>query len=93
MVHTIRKKHELLNRIRRIGGQVAAIERALEAEAECGAVLQLIASVRGAANGLMAEVLEEHIRLHVLGMPEEETEAVRLKAADDVVDVVRTYLK
>ena len=93
MVHTIRRKHELLNRVRRISGQVAAIERALEAEAECGSVLQLIASVRGAANGLMAEVLEEHIRLHVLGLHEEDSEAVRLKAADDVVEVVRSYLK
>ena len=92
MVHTIRRKHELLNRVRRIAGQVTAIERALEAEEECGAVLQLIASVRGAANGLMAEVLEEHIRLHVLGL-HDAPDTVRVKAADDVVDVVRTYLK
>jgi DNA-binding FrmR family transcriptional regulator len=91
-MHTIRRKTELLNRVRRIGGQVKAIENALNAEEECGAVLQLIASVRGAANGLMAEVLEEHIRMHVLGMNEQPDE-VRVKSADQVVDVVRTYLK
>jgi DNA-binding FrmR family transcriptional regulator len=91
-MHTIRKKAELLNRVRRIGGQVKAIENALNAEQECGAVLQLIASVRGATNGLMAEILEEHIRFHVLGMDEQPND-VRIKGADEVVDVVRTYLK
>jgi DNA-binding FrmR family transcriptional regulator len=91
-MHTIRRKAELLNRVRRIGGQVKAIENALNAEQECGAVLQLIASVRGATNGLMAEILEEHIRLHVLGLPDQ-PEAMRVKGADEVIDVVRTYLK
>ncbi len=91
-MHTIRKKPELLNRVRRISGQVKAIENALNSEQECGAVLQLIASVRGATNGLMAEILEEHIRMHVLGMNEQPDE-MRLKGADEVVDVVRTYLK
>ncbi len=69
-----------------------AIENALNAETECGSVLQLIASVRGAVNGLMGEILEEHIRLHVLGL-DEKSEAMRIKDADQVVDVVRTYLK
>lgn len=92
MAHTIRNKKELLNRVRRISGQVGALERALIAEEECGRVLQLIASVRGATNGLIAEVLEEHIRLHVLGM--DDTPAVaRSKGADQVIEVVRTYLK
>ena len=91
-MHTIRKKTELLNRVRRISGQVKAIENALNSEHECGAVLQLIASVRGATNGLMAEILEEHIRMHVLGMGEQSDE-LRVKGADEVVDVVRTYLK
>jgi DNA-binding FrmR family transcriptional regulator len=91
-MHTIRRKTELLNRVRRIGGQVKAIENALNAENDCGAVLQLIASVRGATNGLMAEILEEHIRFHVLGMQDQPSE-LRVKGADEVVDVVRTYLK
>jgi DNA-binding FrmR family transcriptional regulator len=91
-MHTIRKKTELLNRVRRISGQVKAIETALNGEEECGAVLQLIASVRGATNGLMAEILEEHIRFHVLGM-NDQPDDMRIKNADEVVDVVRTYLK
>jgi DNA-binding FrmR family transcriptional regulator len=91
-MHTIKRKTELLNRVRRISGQVKAIENALNTEEECGAVLQLIASVRGATNGLMAEILEEHIRFHVLGM-QDQPDDMRIKGADQVVDVVRTYLK
>jgi len=60
MTHTIREKSKLLARVRRIRGQVEAIERALAAEAPCAEVLQVIASVRGAVNGLMAEVVEDH---------------------------------
>ena len=92
MSHTIRKKTQLLNRISRISGQVDAIERALNAESECGVVLQLIASARGAMNGLMAEVIEEHIRSHVMGVGESDNE-IRLQGADELVEVVRTYLK
>src|SRR6202041_4149025 len=65
MTHTVREKSKLLARVRRIRGQVEAIERALEAEVGCADVLQVIASVRGAVNGLMAEVIEDHIRCHV----------------------------
>ncbi len=92
MSHTIRKKPQLLNRVSRISGQVTAIEKAINAEAECGAVLQLIASVRGAINGLMAEVLEEHIRSHVTEIGDK-PEAIRIRGADELIDVVRTYLK
>jgi DNA-binding FrmR family transcriptional regulator len=92
MSHTIRKKSQLLNRTRRLRGQVEAIERALEAEAECTDVLQLIASVRGAINGLIAEVMEEHIRHHVMA-PTELTPMERIQGAEELVDVIRTYLK
>ncbi|MFO1185806.1 MAG: metal/formaldehyde-sensitive transcriptional repressor [Bauldia sp.] len=92
MSHTIRKKSQLLNRVSRIAGQVEAIERALNAESECGVVLQLIASARGAMNGLMAEVIEEHIRSHVLGLGDT-PDAIKLQGADELVEVVRTYLK
>jgi len=63
--HTIRGKDKLLNRVRRLGGQVQAIERALEAGVDCNEVMQLVVSVRGAANGLMTELMEDHIRMHV----------------------------
>jgi FrmR/RcnR family transcriptional regulator, repressor of frmRAB operon len=61
-----REKSKLVNRVRRIRGQVEAIERALEQETGCSDTLRLIASVRGAINGLMAEVLEDHIRTRVI---------------------------
>ena len=77
-------------RVRRIKGQCEAIERALEAEHECGATLHLIAGARGAMNGLMAEVLEQHVVSHVLGGANARD---RDAAASDLVDVVRAYLK
>lgn len=91
MAHTIKNKQALLARIRRIKGQNQALERALDQEAECGAVLQQIAAIRGAINGLMAEVLEGHMRDH-LG-PEVESEVEREKDLEQVIRVMRSYLK
>ncbi len=90
MSHTVRKKKGLTHRVARIRGQVDALGRALETEAECGDVLRLIASARGAMDSLMAEVLEDHIREHVFsGGAKRENR----RAADDLVDVIRSYLK
>jgi DNA-binding FrmR family transcriptional regulator len=91
VAHTIREKSKLLARVRRIRGQVEAIERALESEVGCADVLQVIASVRGAVNGLMAEVIEDHVRCHVgaASLPARE----RAEGTDELIDVVRTYLK
>ena len=66
MTHTVRDKHKLLARARRIRGQVEAIERALDAEAECEQIMHLLASTRAAMAGLMAEVVEDHIRTHLV---------------------------
>jgi DNA-binding FrmR family transcriptional regulator len=90
MAHTVRDKAKLLARVRRIQGQCAAIERALDSESGCSEVLQLIAGARGAMNGLMAEVLEQHLRAHVLGGT---SPRLRDEAATELVDVVRAYLK
>jgi len=92
MGHTIREKAKLVSRVRRIRGQVEALERALETEAGCAQTLQLIASVRGAINSLMAEIMEDHIRLHVVD-PARERNADRAAAADELIDVVRAYFK
>jgi DNA-binding FrmR family transcriptional regulator len=91
MAHTIREKSKLLARVRRIRGQVEAIERALESEVGCTDVLQVIASVRGAINGLMAEVIEDHVRCHV-GAPTLPAKE-RSQGTDELIEVVRTYLK
>ena len=92
MSHITKDKTKLLARVRRIRGQVEAVERALEAEIGCADVLQLVASVRGAVNGLTAELMEKHIRHHVVD-PARETDAERARGAQELIDVVRTYLK
>jgi DNA-binding FrmR family transcriptional regulator len=91
MAHTTREKTKLLNRVRRIRGQMEAVERALEEERGCADVLQLIAGVRGAVNGLMAEVVEDHIRLHVADQALAQEQ--RNEGAAELIDVVRAYLK
>jgi DNA-binding FrmR family transcriptional regulator len=92
MAHTIKEKTKLLARVRRIKGQVEAVERALEAELGCGDVLQLVASVRGAVNGLTVELIEDHIVHHVVD-PHREPDAERARGASELIDVIRTYLK
>jgi DNA-binding FrmR family transcriptional regulator len=90
MAHTQESKKSLLARVGRIRGQVEAIEKALSSEQECADVLQLIAATRGAMNGLMNEVVEGHINFHVLSG--KATPAER-KAAEELVAIVRSYLK
>ena len=92
MTHTIREKQRLLARVRRMRGQIEAIERALENEAECEKVMHLLAAVRGAVTGLMAEVVEEHVRTHLVDR-EKYPDALNVDAAEQLLDVVRTYLK
>jgi FrmR/RcnR family transcriptional regulator, repressor of frmRAB operon len=91
MSHTTKDKKKLLSRIPRIRGQSEAIERALEGEGECEEILQLVASCRGALNGLMAELIEGHLRFHVLD-PSQKTLPAQLEAADELMAVVKRYL-
>ena len=91
MSHTVHDKKKLLARVRRIKGQTGALESALEQETDCAAILQQIAAIRGAVNGLMLEVLEGHMREH-LGVAEA-TPAEPLEDLDQVVRVLRSYLK
>lgn len=92
MSHTVREKSRLLGRVRRIRGQVEALERALDAEKGCAEVLHQIAAVRGAINGLMGEVLEEHVRTHIAN-PSIRRDAERTQGANELIDVLRAYLK
>lgn len=92
MSHTIRDKSKLLNRIRRIRGQVSAIEQALVDERDASEVMQTIAACRGAMNGLMAEVIDGHIRFHVLN-PDVRPTSPEARAAQELIDVVKAYLK
>jgi FrmR/RcnR family transcriptional regulator, repressor of rcnA expression len=88
--HTKREKIKLLNRIRRIRGQIEAVERALDDEQGCATVLHLIVAARGAMSGLMSEVIEDHIRLHVV---DPSKDAERSRGADELIEAVQAYLK
>ena len=92
MSHTTKNKAKMLARARRIKGQVEAIERALEGGSECEDILQLVASCRGALNGLMAELIEGHLRFHVLD-PAQRTHPSQLEAADELIAVVKRYFR
>jgi len=92
MAHLIRDKQKLVARVRRMRGQLDAVERALNDEAECEEILRQVASCRGAMNGLMFELLEGQIRYHVApGVSDPASEEAR--ALEQVVDLVRAYLK
>lgn len=91
-MHTLREKQKLLSRVRRMKGQVEAIERAVESEAGCGQVLHLIAGARGAMAGLMAEVVEDHIRTHLVDA-DAHPDALDAEAVEQLLDVIRSYLK
>lgn len=92
MAHLVRDKAKLLNRVRRIRGQIEAVERALRAEAECGTTMRLIAAARGAMNSLMAEVVEGHVRYHLID-PDRHPTSAEAEAAQELIDVVKAYLK
>ncbi|MCE6074881.1 metal-sensing transcriptional repressor [Agrobacterium vitis] len=91
MSHTIKHQAKLLARVRRMKGQMEAIETALLAEKPCGDIMNLTASVRGALTGLMSELVEEHIREHIVA--EDLGASERHQGADELIDVIRSYLK
>jgi DNA-binding FrmR family transcriptional regulator len=91
-MHTIRDKERLVGRVRRLRGQVEALERALETEAGCDVVMHQIAGIRGALAGLMGEVVEDHVHTHLVDA-EKHPGALDVKAAEDLMAVIRTYLK
>jgi FrmR/RcnR family transcriptional regulator, repressor of frmRAB operon len=91
-MHTVREKQKLLARVRRIRGQVEAVERALESETGCEKVMHLLASTRAAMAGLMAEVVEDHVRTHLVDA-ETHPGALNGEAAEQLLAVIRTYLK
>ena len=92
MSHTVKDKQKLLLRAKRIQGQVEALVRALAEERDCSEVLQVMSAARGAMNSLMAELLEGHIRSHVLNGKQRPTSG-QVAAADEVIDMIKSYLK
>jgi DNA-binding FrmR family transcriptional regulator len=92
MGHVATEKVKLLNRLRRLRGQIEAIERAVEADEECAGVLQQATSSRGALDGFIAEVIEDHIREHMID-PRAGRDDPRVAAAEELVEIVHQYLK
>ena len=92
MAHTVRDKSKLLSRVRRIRGQIEAVERALDSEAECEKVMHLLASARAALAGLTAEVVEDHVRTHLVDA-QKYPGALDEEAADQLFAVLRTYMR
>jgi FrmR/RcnR family transcriptional regulator, repressor of frmRAB operon len=90
MAH-IHAQPELVARVRRIAGQLASVERGLSDGADCAAVLQQVAAIRGAVNGLMDEVLKAHLLEHVVAP--DLTPAARALGAKDVLAAIRRYAK
>ena len=90
MSHTQQDQAKLLARVRRLTGQMQALERVLQASAPCGDVLQQLASIRGALNGLTAEVMDGHLREHVL---DADSDAARAQAVEELSAILRTYVR
>ena len=91
MPNEIEDKKKILTRVRRIKGQAEAIEKALESNVECHAILQQICSVRGAINGLMKEMLEVHLKDTLVSG--ETTEQQRSKELAEIAKILKSYLK
>lgn len=88
MSHLTREKIDLVTRTKKVIGQLESVQRALEEDAHCADILQRLAAARGAISSLMGELMEDHIRNH---MPRKTKSSE--EAADDLIEIVRTYLR
>jgi DNA-binding FrmR family transcriptional regulator len=92
MSHVAKEKAKLVNRLKRLRGQIDAIERAIEADDECAEVLQQATACRGALDGFIAELIEDHIREHMVD-PRAANNDPRSVAAEELIDIIHSYLK
>ena len=92
MSHVVADKEKLIRRVQRVTGQLQAVQRALEEEQDCGDVMNLISAARGGINSLMAEVVEDHIREHMVDSGRRRT-AAEARAAQELIDVVKAYVR
>ena len=90
MAHLSKQKSKLIARVRRLRGQLEAVERALEADEPCANILNQVASVRGAISGLTAELIEDHLTEHVVNAA---NATARRDGGNELIDAIRTYLK
>jgi FrmR/RcnR family transcriptional regulator, repressor of frmRAB operon len=92
MSHVTEDKKAITARVRRIRGQLNAIERAVNADRDCYLVLQTVAACHGALNSLMARILEGHIRSHLIDARPGKT-SERRRAAREVISIVNAFLR
>jgi DNA-binding FrmR family transcriptional regulator len=92
MAHLIKDRKKLIARVRRIQGQLGGVEKAFADGADCARILQTIAACRGAIDGLMSQVFEAHIRMHIFD-PDRRPNAAQARAAQELIDVAKSYLK
>lgn len=92
MSHVAREQAKLLNRLRRMRGQIEAMERAVAAEQECADILQQATACRGALDSFIAEIIEDHIREHMID-PRSARDNPRTEAAEQLIDIVHSFLK
>lgn len=100
MPHSAAEKKKVITRLRRFRGQAQALETAIEEGVSCRYALQQLAALRGAVNGMMAEVLESHLR-ETLTVPAQSTRKTKSvepaesaeSSIDDTIALIRTYLK
>lgn len=88
MSHLSRDQLDLINRTKKVIGQLESVLRGLNEDAPCGDILQRLSAARGAINSLMGELMEDHIRHHMPGKSKPSEEA-----AEDLIQIVRSYLK
>lgn len=91
MAHIADEKVKLLHRLKRMRGQIEAIERLVESDSECARVLQQATACRGALDGFIGEVIEDHIREHLVD-PDAPRSDPRVQAAEELVAIVHSYL-
>ena len=92
MAHTVRDKEKLQRRVQRIIGQMEAVRRGLDNEDDCSDIMNVISAAHGAINSLMAEVVEGHIRYHMVD-PDRRPTSAEARAAQELIDVVKAYVK
>ncbi|WP_068081194.1 metal/formaldehyde-sensitive transcriptional repressor [Novosphingobium rosa] len=92
MGHVASEKQKLLNRLKRLRGQIDALERAVDGEVECAKVLQQATACRGALEGFIAEVIEDHIREHMVD-PQLPGSDPKVQAAEELVAIIKSYLR
>lgn len=90
LMHRIHDKDKILARVNRLKGQLDAFSKAAEADEDCYKIMQLLASCRGALNGLMGEIIEEHIREHIV---EADNRKLAKESGEELISIMKSFWK